>query len=66
MRARREYCGPMIVCPACGSDRLIPLTFGSVLGNDRTDLPRRPVAKCADCGKRTYVTATAHRALSSD
>jgi DNA-directed RNA polymerase subunit RPC12/RpoP len=55
----------MVLCPACGSDRLIPLTFGSVLGNDRTDLTRRPVAKCADCGERTYVTAKAHRALSS-
>lgn len=55
----------MVLCPACGSDRLIPLTFGSVRGNDRIDLPRRPVAKCVDCGERSYVTAKAHQALSS-
>jgi hypothetical protein len=47
----------MIVCPACGSGRLIPLTFGSVLRNERIDMPSRPVAKCVDCGERSYVIA---------
>jgi DNA-directed RNA polymerase subunit RPC12/RpoP len=56
----------LILCPACGSDRLIPLTFVTVLTDDRTDLPRRAVAKCATCGERTYITAKAHRALSAD
>jgi DNA-directed RNA polymerase subunit RPC12/RpoP len=54
----------LLICPACGSDRLIPLTFGTVLADDRPDLERRPVAKCADCGERTYVSAKVHRALS--
>ena len=47
----------LIVCPACGADRLIPLTFGAVLGNDRIDPPRRPAAKCADCGERSHISA---------
>ena len=51
-------------CPKCGSDRLIPLTFVTVLTEDRIDLPRQPVAKCASCGERTYVSPKAHRALS--
>jgi DNA-directed RNA polymerase subunit RPC12/RpoP len=59
--------GPMVVrCPKCGSDRLIPLTFGAVLGTEDVDLQRRPVAKCAACGERTYVTAKVHRSLTRD
>jgi hypothetical protein len=58
--------GPRIVCPTCGSDRLIPLTVVTVLTEDRIDLPRRPVAICAACGKRTYVSVNAQRALSPD
>jgi DNA-directed RNA polymerase subunit RPC12/RpoP len=56
----------LVRCPACGSDRLIPLTFGTVTAEDRIDVERRPVAKCADCGERTYVSAKAHRELSPD
>jgi ribosomal protein L37AE/L43A len=37
----------LIRCPSCGSDRLIPLTFGIVSIEDRSELERRPVAKCA-------------------
>ena len=36
------------------------------LGEDRTDLPRRPVAKCAACGARTYASVKAHRPLFPD
>jgi hypothetical protein len=56
----------VVVCSKCGSDRLIPLTFPSPLGKDKADLPRRPVAKCAVCGERTYVSFRIHRSLSSD
>jgi hypothetical protein len=45
---------------------MIPLAFGTVLTEDRIDLPRRPNAKCAACGERTYVSAKAHPSLSSD
>lgn len=47
---------PLILCPKCGSDRLIPLTFTPALGEEWVDLPRRPVAKCANCGQRTFAT----------
>jgi len=56
----------LILCPACGSDPLIPLTFTSAQNEDKIDLPRRPVAKCLACGERTYVSAKAPRALSQD
>ena len=55
-----------VVCPTCGSDRLIPLTFVPALGTDRAELPKRPVAKCAACGERTYVSVRIHRSLSRD
>lgn len=56
----------MVVCPKCGSDRMIPLTFVSALGEDRTEMPRRAIAKCASCGERACVSVKAHRALSED
>ena len=49
-----ETIGGMLVCPKCGSVRLVPLTFISTMLNDRGDIPRRPLAKCAACGKRIY------------
>jgi hypothetical protein len=43
----------MLVCTNCGSDRVLPLTFPSVLVEqlflEATD---RPVAKCVDCSHR--------------
>jgi RNase P subunit RPR2 len=56
----------MVTCAKCGSDRLIPLTFVTVRGEDRSDTPRRPVAKCAKCGERTFVTVKAYRTRSPD
>jgi hypothetical protein len=56
----------VIFCLASGSDRLMPLTFGTMMIEERPDLDRRPVAKCTTCGERTYVTAEVHRALSRD
>jgi DNA-directed RNA polymerase subunit RPC12/RpoP len=42
----------MVVCPKCRSDRLVLLTFSAALGDEKLDLPERPVAKCANCGHR--------------
>ncbi len=44
----------MLVCPRCGSDRLVTLTFTSAMGEELVDLPKRPVAKCVDCGHRLW------------
>ena len=40
-----------------------PLTFNPALGEDRVDLPRRPVAKCTVCGERTYASFKPRRPL---
>jgi DNA-directed RNA polymerase subunit RPC12/RpoP len=43
----------MILCPTCGSDRLIPLSFAqeqSVPGAGE----KRPLVKCATCGQRIH------------
>jgi hypothetical protein len=42
----------MTLCPLCGSDRLIPLSFAE---DDVPDeIGERPVAKCALCGHQVY------------
>jgi len=43
----------MSLCPLCGSERLIPLTFpqDEFIGVEVED---RPVAKCSICGHRIY------------
>ena len=46
----------MVVCPKCGSDRLIPLTFGLEADVDPTDLPHRAAAKCVACGELIYAS----------
>lgn len=42
-----------MVCPGCGADRLIPMSFPTYRpeAGDVVVL-RRPVAKCAGCGER--------------
>lgn len=43
----------MLLCTACGSDRVVPLTFPSVLVEQLfIEAPDRPVAKCVECGHR--------------
>lgn len=43
----------MLVCASCGSDRVLPLTFPSVLVEALfIEAPDRPVAKCVDCSYR--------------
>jgi len=45
----------MSLCPLCGSDRVIALTFPPAFGwVVRDDPDKRPVAKCAVCGHRFY------------
>jgi hypothetical protein len=46
----------MVGCPNCGSDRLIPLTFGLAPDVDPTDLPPRAAAKCVACGELIYAS----------
>jgi|HubBroStandDraft_4_1064222.scaffolds.fasta_scaffold05689_6 DNA-directed RNA polymerase subunit RPC12/RpoP len=42
----------VLECPVCGSDRVVPLTFETAVGELLAELPERPLAKCADCGHR--------------
>jgi hypothetical protein len=43
----------MLVCANCASDRVIPLTFPTVLIEQLfLEASDRPVAKCVDCGYR--------------
>ena len=43
----------MLLCSQCGSDRVLPLTFPSVLIEQLfLEAPERPLAKCVDCGYR--------------
>jgi hypothetical protein len=60
----------LILCPACGSDRLIPLNFSPPRRRDRylgqPESEPLPVIKCIGCGARNCVSIKVHRALSSD
>jgi hypothetical protein len=64
-----ETIAAMILCSACGSDRLIPLSFAAPWRHDRylghPESKPLPVIKCIRCGKRTYVSVRVHRSLSS-
>lgn len=43
----------MLLCTKCGSDRVVPLTFPSVLIEQvYVEAPERPLAKCVECGYR--------------
>jgi DNA-directed RNA polymerase subunit RPC12/RpoP len=41
----------MIICPRCGSKRVVLLTFPEEDSIPRHLVPR-PIARCADCGHR--------------
>jgi len=58
----------MLLCTQCGGDRVIPLTFPSLLVDALfIEAPDRPVAKCVDCGHRlTAVEVTAQEDVSQD
>jgi len=45
----------LILCPACGADKLIPLTFPLYRRQGGPEVEfRRPFAKCSSCGERIY------------
>ncbi|WP_350340570.1 IS66 family transposase zinc-finger binding domain-containing protein [Candidatus Aeolococcus gillhamiae] len=46
---------PEVVCPHCGSDRLVPLTFESaevLTGTHQVTRHNRPAFKCLTCATR--------------
>lgn len=48
---------PNLVCPGCGADRLIPLTFPVYRRKAGPEVHlHRPMAKCSGCGERIYAT----------
>ena len=52
----------MLLCTQCGSDRVIPLTFPSVVLEALfVEAPDRPVAKCVDCGYRLTAVEVTHQ-----
>ncbi len=51
-----------ILCPACGADRLIPLTFAIYRREAGPEVEyRRPMAKCSGCGQRMFANITARQ-----
>jgi predicted metal-binding protein len=53
-------------CPACGADRLVPLTFQAARATagdlDRPEVvSMRPLAKCGECGGRIYPDGVRYR-----
>jgi hypothetical protein len=54
----------VLVCPACGADRVIPLTFPM---HQREAGPEvvfmRPMAKCSGCGERIFAKVIARQRL---
>jgi hypothetical protein len=56
-----------MVCPGCGADRLIPLTFPVYQREAGPEVfMRRPVAKCVTCGNRIYAHVVARSQLPLD
>ena len=52
----------VLMCPNCGADRVIPMTFPMY---QREAGPKvvlhRPMAKCADCGQRIFAKIITRR-----
>jgi hypothetical protein len=45
----------LILCPACGADRLVPLNFPQFRPEAGPGAAfRRPIAKCSGCGERVF------------
>jgi DNA-directed RNA polymerase subunit RPC12/RpoP len=56
--------GSVIVCPACGADRLIPLTFPIYRRQAGPEVVlRRPLAKCSSCGERMFAEVIARQRI---
>ncbi|MHB8489634.1 MAG: hypothetical protein ACYDCS_10575 [Candidatus Dormibacteria bacterium] len=57
----------MILCPGCGADRLIPLSFPQYRREAGPEVTfRRPVAKCTACGERIFAHIVATARLPID
>jgi hypothetical protein len=55
----------VLVCPACGADRLIPLTFSVYQREAGPEVVVvRPMAKCSGCGERIFAKIIARQRLS--
>jgi hypothetical protein len=55
----------LILCPACGADRLIPLTFRQHQPEAGPPAAYRyPIAKCCACGERIFAHLGAMSLLS--
>jgi hypothetical protein len=54
----------LILCPACGADKLIPLTFPVYRRQAGPEVHiRRPLAKCSSCGERIFAHIVARSRL---
>jgi hypothetical protein len=59
-------CG-LIVCPGCGADSLIPVSFPEYRREAGPEVTfRRPVAKCGACGERVFARIVARARLPID
>ena len=64
-RSRVRVTAIVLVCPACGADRLIPLTFPVYQREAGPDvIVVRPMAKCSGCGERIFAKIIARQPLS--
>ena len=61
----------MDVCPGCGTDRIVTLSFQAARSTgpdlERPDVEiMRPIAKCGGCGARIYPNRIAYRGDPSE
>jgi hypothetical protein len=65
VRPRVRVTAIVLVCPACGADSLIPLTFPIYQQEAGTEVVFvRPMAKCSGCGQRIFAKIIARQRLS--
>jgi hypothetical protein len=65
VRRRGTVTAIVLVCPACGADRLIPLTFSVYKREAGPEVVVvRPMAKCSGCGERIFAKIIARQRLS--
>ncbi|MFZ0179332.1 MAG: hypothetical protein WAL84_05585 [Candidatus Dormiibacterota bacterium] len=65
VRQRGTVTAIVLVCPACGADRLIPLTFPVYQREAGPEvIVVRPMAKCSGCGERIFAKIIARQRIS--
>jgi hypothetical protein len=65
VRPRVRVTAIVLVCPSCGADRLIPLTFPIYQREAGPEMVLvRPMAKCSGCGQRIFAKIIARQRLS--